>query len=96
MRPSLPTIATLRTSWSLRRRTSKNGSNLSNLAWSSGEGLMSADVEEFGQYCPGISMDEEPPPYSPPTPSLAAALAAANAALSAAFRAIAADDKVVD
>jgi hypothetical protein len=57
---------------------------------------MSADVEEYGQYCPGISMDEEPPPYSPPTPSLAPALAAANAALSAAFREIVVDDEVVD
>jgi len=54
---------------------------------------MSTEDDVLGQYWPGISIDAEPPPYSPPMPSRAAALAAVRAAVSAAFRAIAAEDE---
>mmetsp|Transcript_36166 Transcript_36166/g.86957 ORF Transcript_36166/g.86957 Transcript_36166/m.86957 type:complete len:321 (-) Transcript_36166:11396-12358(-) len=72
-----------------------NGSNLTSLAWSSGEGLRSL-ANVLGTYCPGISMADEPPPTSPPIPSRDAPLAAVFAALTAALKAIVADDEVDD
>mmetsp|Transcript_10173 Transcript_10173/g.16265 ORF Transcript_10173/g.16265 Transcript_10173/m.16265 type:complete len:153 (-) Transcript_10173:546-1004(-) len=84
------------TNWSFRRKTWTNGSNLTRWACNSGQGLMSAEAQELGQYCPGISIAAEPPPYSPPTPSRAAALEATSAAFCAAFRAIVADEDVDD
>ena len=45
-------------------------------------------------YCPGISIAADPPPYSPPTPSLPAAKAHAAAAASAAVLAADAEEEV--
>mmetsp|Transcript_31183 Transcript_31183/g.46035 ORF Transcript_31183/g.46035 Transcript_31183/m.46035 type:complete len:231 (-) Transcript_31183:5138-5830(-) len=70
------------------------GSKRTNLACSSGEGLQSTAETELGAYWPGISMEDDPPPYSPPHPSFASEFASAMAAVIAAVFAAKADDEV--
>mmetsp|Transcript_11487 Transcript_11487/g.17651 ORF Transcript_11487/g.17651 Transcript_11487/m.17651 type:complete len:249 (-) Transcript_11487:3632-4378(-) len=70
------------------------GSKRTSFACNSGEGLQSTVETVLGAYWPGISIDDDPPPYSPPQPSFASEFATAMAAVIAAVFAAKADDEV--